>query len=133
MFGILGKIFGSDSVVNKAGSLIDEAFYTDEEKAEDKMKAKQLAAQNRLNLMKAYEPFKIAQRFIALGFVFVFLFIMLNGVLGALYGIVDMQNVEQARKFADDMWLGQIIMMIVSFYFGGGLVDSIRRKSEGKP
>lgn len=127
MFGILGKIFGSDSVINKATQMIDEAFYTDEEKAEDAMKLKQLKAQQKLDLLKAYEPFKVAQRFIALGFVFVFLFIMLNGVLGALYGIVDMKNVEQARVFADDMWLGQIILMIVSFYFGGGLVESLQK------
>ena len=91
------------------------------------MKLKQLKAQQKLDLLKAYEPFKVAQRFIALGFVFVFLFIMLNGVLGALYGIVDMKNVEQARVFADDMWLGQIILMIVSFYFGGGLVESLQK------
>jgi len=127
VFGILGKIFGSDSVINKATQMIDEAFYTDEEKAEDAMKLKQLKAQQKLDLLKAYEPFKVAQRFIALGFVFVFLFIMLNGVLGALYGIVDMKNVEQARVFADDMWLGQIILMIVSFYFGGGLVESLQK------
>jgi hypothetical protein len=130
MFGILGKIFGSSSVIEKAGSLIDEAFYTDSEKAEDKMKATQMKAQHRLDLMKSYEPFKLAQRYIAFGFVFVFLFIMLNGVVGALYGLVDMENVEQARKFADDMWLGQIIMMIVSFYFGGGLVESLGRNKK---
>lgn len=32
------------------------------------------------------------------------------------------------------MWLGEIIIMIVSFYFGGGLAESIKRgKDEQKP
>ena len=131
MFGFLGKIFGSDSVIQKGADLIDEAFYTDSEKAEDKMKMQQQKADQRIKLMDAYAPFKLAQRYIAFGFVFVFLFIMLNGVLGALYGIIPMENVSNAREFADKMWLGEIILMIVSFYFGGGLVESINKR-QGK-
>lgn len=125
---ILGKIFGSDKIVSSTTNLIDEAFYTDSEKAEDKQKAIDAKAKHRIDLMGAYAPFKLAQRFIAIAFTFVFLFIMLNGILGSLYGIVDMKNVEQAREFADSMWLGEIIVMIVSFYFGGGLAESIKSK-----
>lgn len=132
MLGLLGKIFGSDSVIEKAGDLIDDAFYTDSEKAEDKKEMTKFKAEHRLRLMNAYAPFKLAQRVIAFGFVFVFLFIMLNGVLGALYGIIPMENVDKARDFADKMWLGEIIIMIVSFYFGGGLAESIKKKPEGK-
>jgi len=132
MLGLLGKIFGSDRVIEKAGDLIDDAFYTDSEEAADKKEMTKFKAEHRIKLMDAYAPFKVAQRFIAFGFVFVFLFIMLNGVLGALYGWVDMANVNNARNFADKMWLGEILIMIVSFYFGGGLAESIKRKSEGK-
>lgn len=128
----IGKVFGSDSVIQKAGDLIDEAFYTDSEKAEDKKEMTKFKAEHRINLMNAYAPFKVAQRVIAFGFVFVFLFIMLNGVIGALYGFIPMENVDKARDFADKMWLGEIIIMIVSFYFGGGLAESIRKKPEGK-
>ena len=130
MWGILGRIFGSDKVIDKAGTLIDEMFYTDEEEAKDKQKLINAKARQRLELMRAYAPFKLAQRFIAFGFLSVFLFIMLNGVLGVLYGIIDLTNVEQARKFADSMWLGEIVIMIVSFYFGGGLAESIRGKKD---
>jgi hypothetical protein len=132
MWGLLGKIFGSDKVIEKAGDLIDDVFYTDSEEAADKKEMAKFKADHRIKLMDAYAPFKVAQRFIAFGFVFVFLFIMLNGVLGALYGWVPMVNVNNARDFADKMWLGEIIVMIVSFYFGGGLAESIKRKPEGK-
>ncbi len=132
MFGILGKIFGSDSVVEKAGSLIDEAFYTDSEKAEDKRDMVVLKAQHKINERKSFEPFKLAQRVLAFGFTFVFLFIMMNGVLGSLYGLIEMENVKAAKDFANEMWLGEIMLAIVGFYFGGGLTESIRRKSEGK-
>ena len=132
MLGLLGKIFGSDSVIKKAGDLIDDAFYTDGEQAADKKEMAKSKAAHRIRLMDAYAPFKVAQRFISLGFVFVFLFIMLNGVIGALYGVIPLENVNNARDFADKMWLGEIIIMIVSFYFGGGLVESIKKKPEGK-
>lgn len=132
MLGLLGKIFGSDSVIEKAGDLIDDAFYTDSEEAADKKEMTKFKADHRIKLMDAYAPFKVAQRFIAFGFVFVFLFIMLNGVIGALYGVIPLENVNNARDFADKMWLGEIIIMIVSFYFGGGLAESIKKKPEGK-
>lgn len=130
MWGILGRIFGSDKVIDKAGTLVDEMFYTDEEEAKDRHKAMNAKARQRIELMRAYAPFKLAQRFIAFGFVFVFLFIMLNGVLGSLYGFIDLASVEQARKFADSMWLGEIVIMIVSFYFGGGLAESIKGRKD---
>lgn len=127
MFGILGKIFGSDSVIEKTGNLIDEAFYTDSEKEEDKNNMIKYKSEQRIKLMEAYAPFKLAQRYIAFGFVFVFLFIMVNGVVGSLYGIVDIENVNNAREFADKMFLGEIVLAIISFYFGGGLVESFKR------
>lgn len=130
MFAILGKIFGSDTVLKKAGDLIDDAFYTDSEEAEDKKEMQKYKAEHRIKLMEAYAPFKVAQRYIAFGFVFIFLFVMINGIIGTLYGFVPMQNVDKARDFADKMWLGEIVLMIVSFYFGGGLAESIKRKEK---
>lgn len=132
MLGLLGRIFGSNAFIEKAGNLIDDAFYTDSEEAADKKEMVKFKANHRIKLMNAYAPFKVAQRFIAFGFVFIYLFIMLNGVMGALYGFIPIENVDNARKFADKMWLGEIIIIIVSFYFGGGLADSIKRKPEGK-
>lgn len=128
MFGTIGKIFGSDKIIEGATKLIDDAFYTDSEEAADKKEMEKFKAEHKINLLTAYAPFKLAQRYLAFGFTFMFLFIMANGVLGSLYGIVDLQAVEQAKDFANEMWLGEIMITIVGFYFGGGVVDSIKAK-----
>ena len=127
---ILASIFGSSKVIESATKLIDDAFYTDAEKAEDKLKNNHLKTKNKIDLMNAYAPFKLAQRVIAFSFVFVFLFILLNGILALIYGFVDIENVKMAKEFANEMWLGEIVLAIITFYFGGGLVSSIKNKKE---
>lgn len=130
MFDVIGKIFGSDKIIQGAKDLIDEAFYTDSEKAEDKKEMDKFKAQHKIELLTAYAPFKLAQRYLAFGFTFMFLFIMANGILGSLYGVVDLQAVEQAKDFANEMFLGEIMLAIVSFYFGGGFMESWSRKEK---
>lgn len=120
MFSILGKVLGSDKVIEKGLELIDDAFETESEKRESKTEAK-------IRLLQAYEPFKLAQRYLALIFTLVFVFIMLNGVVGSLYGFIEISRVEDAKNFANSMWLGEIMLAIISFYFGGGLVESVKR------
>lgn len=117
MIGILGKILGSGEVIKKGLDLIDDLHTSTEEKTAAK-----------IQLLQAYAPFKLAQRYLALIFTIVFVFIMLNGVLGALYGFIDMSNVHEAKAFANEMWLGEIMLAIVGFYFGGGLFESARKK-----
>ena len=121
MLAILGKILGSEAVISKGMDLIDDMHTSSEEEIAAKSKAK-------IDLMNAYAPFKIAQRYLALMFAGMFLFIMANGVVGALYGVIDMDNVEAAKNFASDMWLGEIMIAIVGFYFGGGLAESVKKK-----
>jgi|TARA_S200002703_G_scaffold117946_1_gene103576 hypothetical protein len=121
MIGILAKILGSGDVVKQGMNLIDDMVVTSEEEIAAKSKAK-------TDLLAAYQPFKLAQRYIALMFTAMFLFIMANGVVGALYGVIDMANVEAAKDFASSMWLGEIMLGIVGFYFGGGLAESVRKK-----
>ena len=121
MIGILAKILGSGDVIKQGMNLIDEMHTSSEEDVAAKSKAK-------TDLLAAYQPFKLAQRYIALMFTAMFLFIMANGVVGALYGVIDMANVEAAKDFASSMWLGEITATIVAFYFGGGLASSIKEK-----
>tara|TARA_Y100001937_G_scaffold122537_1_gene183920 strand:+ start:2931 stop:3296 length:366 start_codon:yes stop_codon:yes gene_type:complete len=121
MLAILGKILGSEKVISKGMDLIDDMVVTSEEEIAAKSKAK-------IDLMNAYAPFKLAQRYLALMFAGMFLFIMANGVIGALYGVIDMNNVEAAKDFASEMWLGEIMLGIVGFYFGGGLAESVKKK-----
>jgi hypothetical protein len=120
MLSLLGKLFGSDKVVEKGLALIDDIHTSTEEEIQAKSKAK-------IAMLQAYAPFKIAQRYIALIFTAIFAFIMLNGVLGSLYGVIDLNSVEKAKDFANSMWLGEIMLTIVGFYFGGGLAESIKR------
>jgi len=51
---------------------------------------------------------------------------MLNGVLGSLYGFIEMERVNDAKEFADTMYLGEIMAMIIGWYFTGGVVDSFK-------
>jgi len=124
MLGILSTIFGSKDVINKGLELIDESFTSAEEVAENKAKLIEAKTQAKVDLLNAYKPFKIAQRYIALAFTFIFVFIMLNGVLGAMYGVIDIESVEKAKEFANSMWLGEIMITIIGFYFGGGFLES---------
>ena len=61
MLGVIGKILGSDSVISQGIKLIDDIHTSDEEAIAARSKA-------RIDLMTAYAPFKIAQRFLALMF-----------------------------------------------------------------
>lgn len=122
MFGIIGKLLGSADVISKGIDLIDSMHTSKEEEIIAKNKAK-------LDLLAAYAPFKLAQRYLALMFSGVFVFIMLNGVLGALYGVIDMEHVNEAKSFANEMWLGEIMLAIVGFYFGGGMFESVRKNA----
>jgi len=131
MFGFLKNIFGGSDIIKKGTELLDEAFYTDEEKAKDKEKLIQMKAEQKIKLLEAYHPFKVTQRILAIAFTFTFLFIVINGILGALYGWVDMQKVNDALKFAESVNLGWIVMTIVGFYFGGGFVESFKRTKNG--
>lgn len=128
--GILANIFGTGEVLKKGLDLIDEAWTSDEEKAENEAKIIDAKTNAKATLLNAYAPFKLAQRYLALMFSFVYLFIMINGILGALYGWVSMDAVNEAKRFANEMWLGEIILLIVGFYFGGGLAESIKKKGK---
>ena len=121
MLGVISKIFGSGDVISKGIQLIDDMHTSTEEEIAAKSKAK-------VDLLGAYAPFKLAQRYLALMFTAMFIFIMANGIIGALYGIVPLENVEEAKRFANEMWLGEIMLTIVGFYFGGGVVESIKGK-----
>lgn len=130
MLQILGNIFGTGEVIKKGLELIDEAWTSDEEKAENQSKIIEAKTNAKATLLNAYAPFKLAQRYLALMFSTVFLFVMINGILGALYGWVDMEAVNEAKKFANEMYLGEIVLTIVIFYFGSGAIESIGRSKK---
>jgi len=115
MIGVLGKILGSGDVIKKGMELIDDMHTSTEEEIAAKNKAK-------TELMSAYAPFKLAQRYIALMFTAVFLSMFVLVLAMTLAGEGDIDAVKQ---IIGDFWIGEIMLMIVGFYFGGGLAESV--------
>lgn len=132
MLGILGSIFGSKAVVDKGLELIDDAFTSDEEMGEIERKNQESKTTAKIGLLNSFEPFKITQRFIAISFTVVFLFILINGVLSLMYGWGDIEKIKAAKDFANEMWLGEIMAMIVGWYFTGGVVNSFKGLKKDK-
>jgi len=116
MLGILGQIFGAPGVIEKGLELIDDAFESDEEKRESKTQAK-------IQLMQAYAPFKIAQRYLALMFGGMFVVSFFLVLVMTLAGY----DVEPVFVVLERFNVGWVMTAIVSFYFGGGLVESFKR------
>lgn len=113
--GILKTIFGGGDVVNKGFQLIDELHTSDEEKAEAKIK-----------LMKAYAPFRIAQRYLALIFSFNFTIAFQTALVMSVMG----KDIEPVVKVATSFQLGYIVITIVLFYFGGGALEGVLKKAK---
>lgn len=120
MIPILAKILGSGDIVKQGMKLIDDMVVTSEEEIAAKSKA-------RIDLMNAYAPFKLAQRYLALMFSFTFLscFAITLGMTLAGKG-----NIDGVKAILSDFWIGEIMLVIVSFYFGGGLAESITNKNK---
>lgn len=121
MFGWLGKLFGSDKVIEKGFDLIDSIHTSDVEEIEAKVKSK-------TDLLKAYAPFKLTQRVLAFAFTFVFLSCFIMVLFGI--GIDDTTNVIDVLN---QFYIGEIMLTITVFYFGGGFLEgAIHARNEGK-
>ena len=118
--GILSKIFGSGEVIAKGLELIDSFHTSETEAIEAKTKAK-------TELLTAYAPFKLAQRYLALMFTFTFLASFLGVLTGSLMGYAD---VDIIRQVLSEFYIGEIMLSIVLFYFGGGAFEGIINKSK---
>lgn len=117
MLGVLGKILGSDSVISQGIKLIDDMHTSTEEEIAAKSKAK-------IDLMGAYAPFKIAQRYLAL---------MFGGVFLGSYVIVLTMTIsgqgdpDAVTKVMEQFSINYAMLIILGFYFGGGVVESIKQ------
>lgn len=126
MMNILGKIFGSKGVIDAGIKSIDAMVFTDEEKSK-----------LHLQLLKQYEPFKIAQRYLAFMFSGIFLLVYLNAVIlwnvGVFTSDIDMQGFYMSVAFELAEWntkmLGIAIGLIIGFYFAGGAISSISKSN----
>lgn len=120
-----GRLFGSTDVIKQAADGIyngvDKAWYTDEEKAE-----------GFLSLLKAYEPFKLAQRLLALTVAIPYvvtwlmsaIMIVVSAFVDASYG----KQIEEGARLLGELnndTLGTPVALVLGFYFGGGALEGV--------
>jgi len=117
VMGVLAKIFGSGEVVKAGIDLIDSLHTSTEEEIHAKSKAK-------IDLLEAYAPFKIAQRYLAVMFTVTFLTCFVLVLTMTLLGEGDIEAVKQVLG---DFYIGEIMLTIVFFYFGGGAFEGVLR------
>lgn len=125
--GWFGKIFGSDKTIEKtldaAYSGLDKVWHTEEEKA-DHFKS----------LLKLYEPFKLAQRLLALivtcSYCGIWVVCALLFSVSAFFDpCLDICKANQLMSISQELAsfnnqiLGTPTAIILAFYFGGGAVE----------
>jgi len=120
--GIWNSLFGSDKIIDAGINGIDQMVFTDEEKSSAKMK-----------FLKLYEPFKLAQRYIAMTFcpAYIFMWIMTGLLEAANIFIVAFSDRSLNTDVMYKLLSGDISVMVIiilSFYFGGGAVEGVVKK-----
>ena len=122
MLGILTSILGNAKVIEKGMDLIDQVHTSDEE-------MERLKAETKIQTMQAYAPFKVAQRYLALMFTATFLSSFFLVLVMTLMGKTNIPDIKQV---IDDFYLGEAMLTILAFYFGGGMIEGVVGKVKGK-
>ena len=120
----LNGIFSPDIVNKTVDAIVDSGdalFYTDEEKSA----AAQKAIDTKLKMLPLFEPFKIAQRYIAFGFTLNFIVAFWVAVI--FYAVGDKKLLDGFLIIVTTFQLGWIMLAIIGFYFGGGFADSMKK------
>lgn len=124
MFKILAKIFNPKKLGDSIISGVDKAILTNEEKI-DYMK----------EMLKLYEPYKLAQRILSIMFSSAFLLIhLLTAIAHFIYVLrdKDTKTIIDLYTYNNDS-LGMIVLMIVGFYFAGGVLEgTVKRLKQPK-
>mgnify|MGYP003108919355 CR=1 FL=1 len=121
MIGILTSILGNAKVIEKGMDLIDQVHTSDEE-------IERVKAQAKIDTMAAYQPFKVAQRYLALMFTATFLSSFFLVLVMTLMG---QTNIPEVKQVIDDFYLGEAMLTILAFYFGGGMIEGVVGKVKG--
>lgn len=109
MSNFFSRLFGSDNVVKGLMNGADKLVLTNEEKLDAHMM-----------FLKLYEPFKLAQRFLALIFAPPYMLAWFITFVMSCFGI-DIK--DQLDLLQGD--IANIIGVIMGFYFGGGAIEGI--------
>ena len=122
MIGILTSILGNVKVIEKGMDWSDQVHTSDEE-------MERLKAETKIQTMQAYAPFKVAQRYLALMFTATFLSSFFLVLVMTLMGKTNIPDIKQV---IDDFYLGEAMLTILAFYFGGGMIEGVVGKVKGK-
>lgn len=130
-----GRLFGSDEatakLVDNVSSGLDKLWYTEEEKAEDKAKARSEARGVILEWMKHTQGQNLSRRLIALSITFVWLFLHLTSALLNVIAIwletshakLMTESAKVIAETAGDMV--SAVMLILGFYFASPYMGEI--------
>jgi len=124
---IWSKLFGSDEVIQAGIDGVDKTFYTDEEKAD-----------NWAKFLALYEPFKIAQRWLAMTvcppYVLLTVFTWLSDFISMiLLYRYDKGLVTVPLHQTIDGNFGTAFWLILAFYFGGGALEGVVNRFKKAP
>lgn len=135
MFKWLGSVFSSEKMIDNVSSGVDKAFYTDQEKREGWER-----------LARLYEPFKIAQRYIAFGLFFMISIMMILAVVVRLSGFWFEPTPQELKLISEGSYIPFYIatsewivlqvyklffepfLWAVVFYYGGGATEGLVEK-----
>ena len=123
MFKRLLSIFSAEKLVDNISEGVDKLYLSKEE---------QLDAHK--ELLKLYAPFKIAQRILAIMFTSVYLFIhLVTAILHTVY-VVKGWAVEAVLELYrwNNEELGTVVLVVMGFYFSGGVVSTFLDRSKSK-
>jgi hypothetical protein len=124
--GLWSKLFGSKKVIEGVYDGIDKSFFTQEEKADYFQK-----------MLKLYEPYKLAQRLLALIVGIPYMIVYLTSAGLYVYGVVNIDSTHLIQASKDlatlnNDNLGTPFAIILGFYFTGGVIEGSVRAFKGK-
>jgi len=116
------KLFGGADLVEKAANGLDKLNFSDQEKAA-----------HYLEVLKNIEPFKLAQRWLAVAVIVPYVLVwILCAVLFATAAMADAETTASRLIQISDMLasrnndnLGFPASLILGFYFAGGAIEGI--------
>jgi len=120
MFSVISKMLGSGNVIEQGLDLIDNMHTSTEEEIAAKAKAK-------TDLLSAYAPFKLAQRYLALMFGLTFLG---SYALVLAMTISGQGDPDAVTKVMEQFSINYAMLIILSFYFAGGAVEGFLEKKK---
>lgn len=119
MFEFLGKIFDPKKLGESVLSGLDKTFLTNEERI-DYLK----------ELLGLYEPYKLTQRLLTIMFGGVFLFVHFTTAMTHLAFKLKGADTDVLMSLytENNKSLGTIVLVIVTFYFGGGVMEGVVKR-----